>query len=113
MKLIVQIISVLSSATILHTAADQGKCYQPQLYHGRVEAEEGKLSTIFQFLCNPGYTLSGPPTLKCHNGNWSGRMPVCSVGGCDPSKIPALANGRVLSVRGARNSVFKYKCNRG
>jgi len=40
-------------------------------------------------------------------------MPVCSVAGCDPNKLPTFVNGRRLKVKRARNSVFKYKCNRG
>ena len=113
--LVIQTILLCLSATIHHILAEQGKCHPPQLDNGVVEAEEGAGGNFFkgEFRCNPGFTLSGPTTLKCRNGVWSGSMPVCSVSGCDPNKLPTIGNGRRIKVKRARNSVFKYKCNRG
>ena len=113
--LVIQTILLCLSATIHHILAEQGKCHPPQLDNGVVEAEEGAGGNFFkgEFRCNPGFTLSGPTTLKCRNGVWSGSMPVCSVSGCDPNKLPTIVNGRRIKVKRARNSVFKYKCNRG
>jgi len=94
---------------------EASECHPPDLDNGYVEAEEGANGNFFKgiFRCNPGFTLSGPSMLKCRNGIWSGVKPVCSVTGCDPKDLPKFANGRKLKVKGTRDSVFKYRCNKG
>ena len=98
---------------LYHTSAQAGQCYPPELDNGVVESNGGDFFLTAGFQCNDGYSLSGPSLLKCRNGIWSGVTPVCSVSGCDPNKLPTFDNGRRLRVKGTRNSVFKYKCNRG
>jgi len=98
---------------IYPTFAQAEQCFPPQLDNGVVESNGGDFFLTAVFQCDDGYTLSGPSLLKCRNGIWSGVTPVCSVSGCDPNKLPAFVNGRRLRVKGTRNSVFKYKCNRG
>jgi len=95
------------------TFAQAEQCYPPELDNGVVESNGGDFFLTAVFQCDDGYTLSGPSLLKCRNGIWSGVTPVCSVSGCDPNKLPTFVNGRRLKVKGTRNSVFKYKCNRG
>merc|ERR1711892_638483 len=97
------------------TLAVNGKCHLPEFDNGVVEAEgeEGGNFLKGEFRCNTDYTMSGPSMLKCRNGIWSGTKPVCSVAGCDPNNLPHFVNGRKLRVKGTRDSVFKYKCNRG
>ena len=95
------------------TFAETEKCLPPTLHNGVVQSDGGDFFLKALFLCDNGYSLSGPPLLKCRNGIWSGTAPVCSVGGCNPADLPSLVNGRRLRVKGTRNSVFKYKCNRG
>ena len=105
----------------VHTYASYGQsggsdqCIPPQLDNGMVEATEGDRGNFFfgKFRCNPGFTLSGPSELKCRNGIWSGRKPVCTVSGCDPKDLPQFVNGKQIKVKGMRDSVFRYKCNRG
>jgi len=98
---------------LYHTSAQANQCYPPELDNGVVESNGGDFFLTAGFQCNDGYSLSGPSLLKCRNGIWSGVTPVCSVSGCDPNKLPTFDNGRRLRVKGTRNSVFKYKCNRG
>ena len=115
MKAFLQSVLLCLSGQVYQSLAKSGQCHPPQLDNGVVEAEEGDAGNFFkgEFRCNPGFTLSGPTMLKCRNGVWSGNKPVCSVSGCDPKNLPNFVNGRRLRVKGTRDSVFKYKCNRG
>eukprot|EP00092_Neocalanus_flemingeri_P030516 GFUD01033132.1.p1 GENE.GFUD01033132.1~~GFUD01033132.1.p1 ORF type:complete len:1173 (+),score=394.18 GFUD01033132.1:178-3696(+) len=96
-------------------AQSTGQCQPPRLDNGVVEAEEGDQGNFFnaKFRCNPGFTLSGPDQLKCRSGKWSGNKPVCTVSGCDPADLPRFVNGKRVKVKGMRDSVFRYKCNKG
>ena len=38
-------------------------------------SEEGQ----YQFFCNEGYALVGPPTRLCVNGEWTGTEPRCEI----------------------------------
>jgi len=109
---------LLCLSVLTYTGSAQevsAQCQPPRLDNGVVEAEEGDNGNFFsgKFRCNPGYTLSGPSWLKCRNGMWSGSEPVCTVSGCDPKNLPQFDNGNKRKVRGMRDSVFRYKCNRG
>ena len=44
------------------------------------EAEESEDRNFLtgKFRCNPGFILSGPSSLKCRGGTWSGNLPVCT-----------------------------------
>eukprot|EP00092_Neocalanus_flemingeri_P040707 GFUD01044319.1.p1 GENE.GFUD01044319.1~~GFUD01044319.1.p1 ORF type:complete len:1150 (+),score=384.42 GFUD01044319.1:158-3607(+) len=96
-------------------AQSTGQCQPPRLDNGVVEAEEGDQGNFFnaKFRCNPGFTISGPDQLKCRSGKWSGNKPVCTVSGCDPADLPRFVNGKRVKVKGMRDSVFRYKCNKG
>ena len=114
MNAFLQTILLFLSAQVYQIHAESAQCHPPQLDNGVVDgAGDGGSFFKGEFRCNTGFTLSGPTMLKCRNGVWSGAMPVCSVYGCDPKNLPNFVNGRRLRVKGTRDSVFKYKCNRG
>eukprot|EP00092_Neocalanus_flemingeri_P009311 GFUD01010017.1.p1 GENE.GFUD01010017.1~~GFUD01010017.1.p1 ORF type:complete len:208 (-),score=44.64 GFUD01010017.1:201-824(-) len=51
-------------------APSSGSVYLPPSYN----------STLAVFLCSPGYTMSGPTTLACVDGQrWNGSTPQCNI----------------------------------
>ena len=72
-----------------------GSCHPPELEHGHSVGEGDGSTWTGSLSCHPGYTLVGTNRLKCRDGLWSSRMPVCAVvGRCDPDFLPEIQHGR-------------------
>nr|XP_045606863.1 sushi, von Willebrand factor type A, EGF and pentraxin domain-containing protein 1-like [Procambarus clarkii] len=92
--------------------------------HGMVIAPRTGHGMRARYRCKDGYRLMGPPTTKCHFGNWTGRIPWCRVVYCP---FPGyLEDGRVLLVGNMGMYIYRpyvkkvrndrrirYECNRG
>ena len=61
------------------TGAESELCEPPTIAHGVVEAETSGDGLQFSgvFRCDPGYVLSGAAQLKCRDGFWSAKIPLC------------------------------------
>jgi len=106
-------LTVLSS--LLLSASTMDVCEEPSVFHGSVKGTQGENSFSGRVSCDAGYLLVGGSSfLKCRNGQWSGKIPVCSViGACQELPVDLLRNGRVIPVRKSRKSAYKFQCRRG
>lgn len=88
-------------------------CPEPELRNGQVIVTQSTDSMfVGKFKCDHGYTLVGSSKIKCRGGEWTSKLPVCTViGGCD--ELPDIANGHKIAIRGFRGSVYRFKCNYG
>jgi len=95
-------------------AAEQ--CAAPTLENGVVVAEQNLQLNTFTgtFQCNRGFILHGSRILKCRDGNWNYKFPICSAERvCLKENLPELSNGRARAERGMRGSVYRFQCNKG
>lgn len=60
------------------------------------------------FECNPGSSIIGSSSIKCDNGKWKGKPPVCIPTNCP--LLPSIENGFFQYVEG-RSAL--YECNEG
>lgn len=62
------------------------------------------------FTCQTDFKLLGSETLTCHDGTWSGRIPVCSASCKDPG-VPL--NGSRTGDNFEQGETVSFSCNRG
>ena len=99
-----------------------------------VEAEASADGRLFNglFRCDPGFTLSGASQVKCRDGFWSAKIPLCIgntlvtlsiistyyiyyiyiylfllVTTCDPDQLPTISNGKRVQVKGSRAGMYR------
>ena len=104
-----------------------------------VEAEASADGRLFNglFRCDPGFTLSGASQVKCRDGFWSAKIPLCIgntlsshypsylltistisisttsfyiyllVTTCDPNQLPTISNGKRVQVKGSRAGMYR------
>ena len=69
---------LLSTLAVLQAA--ENLCQTPKLQHGHViQKQPQDRDNVFngEFYCDPGFTLSGAAHIKCRDGVWSAKLPVC------------------------------------
>ena len=99
MNRVASVFVLFSSILLSVTAAGPSKlCEPPTIKNGVVEAEASEDGRMFNgvfrykknkqekneetnyqniFRCEPGYVLSGASQVKCRDGFWSGKIPIC------------------------------------
>jgi len=106
---------LLGLALLSTIAAGSDLCEEPLIPNGEIVVVNGKKTDNFflgDVVCNRGFERIGNPRIRCRKGLWSGALPVCTVlGSCQPIEVPR--NGRVIPVRGSRESAYRFGCNLG
>jgi len=106
---------LLGLALLSTIAAGSDLCEEPVIPNGEIVVVNGKKTDNFflgDVVCNRGFERIGNPRIRCRKGLWSGALPVCTVlGSCQPIEVPR--NGRVIPVRGSRESAYRFGCNLG
>jgi len=106
---------LLGLALLSTIAAGNDLCEEPLIPNGEIVVVNGKKTDNFflgDVVCNRGFERIGNPRIRCRKGLWSGALPVCTVlGSCQPIEVPR--NGRVIPVRGSRESAYRFGCNIG
>lgn len=66
------------------------------------------LGSQIQFICSPGYRLTGTLTRECMaDGKWNGHSPKCEEIRCDPPEM--RANSSVIYSGNDRSSTDSFK----
>merc|ERR1711892_444264 len=70
------------------SAPTSGSVYIPPSYN----------SSLVQFSCSPGYTMSGPTTLACVDGtHWNGSTPRCNINNNDQPVEGTVNSARAVN----------------
>jgi len=107
------LLASLVAVTIFSTSNGFDLCPEPNIPNGgTVNSKKAENFFLGEVVCNRGYERIGNPRIRCRKGVWSGALPVCTVfGSCQPIEVPK--NGRVIPVRGSRESAYRFGCNIG
>jgi len=106
------IIQIIQFAVVAAAAT----CSPPLIQNGSVSGSLSGDSWTGSVTCSPGYSLVGSQQLKCREGQWSDRLPVCAVlEGCTAATLPGIEHGRKYSYQASRyrGLVYKYSCDKG
>ena len=78
------------------------------------------LGSMLQYLCSPGYRLTGLPLRQCaEEGKWTGSSPKCEEIRCSAPEMPAnssvvfAGNDRASSESFKIGSTVQYRCSSG
>ena len=91
------------------------ECHRPSPPdHGQLSAGDGSLiagSTV-TFSCDPGYKVTGTPTLTCRDGDqWSHDFPSCAKISCGPPR--EIEHGHYREISFYFQDVVTYQCDTG
>ncbi|MBN3306145.1 SVEP1 protein, partial [Amia calva] len=79
--------------------------------HGFLNGSSFNFGDSVEYICFPGYEVSGNPILQCSaNGSWVGTVPSCQPCVCQP---PAIQNGYVTGEDHTCGNEVHFRCQEG